>query len=114
MKTSLYFPAILIMGLFMPLSFRGQDTIKAGNHPSSGVRNTDTVRKSDSGSCVTFEYGGQVYHTIIIGSQCWMKENLNIGKWLDQSQNQTQLNNEVVEKYCYGNDFVECDLWGGL
>jgi len=84
-------------------------------HPVTGNTGTkDTIKQADSTSCGTFEYGGQVYHTVIIGSQCWMKENLNLGKWLDQSQNQTQVKNETVEKYCYGNDFVNCDLWGGL
>ncbi|MCX6287357.1 MAG: hypothetical protein NTY96_09605 [Bacteroidetes bacterium] len=74
----------------------------------------DSTTHPDSTSCGIFEYGGQVYHTVIIGRQCWMKENLNLGKWLDQSQNQTQQKNATVEKYCYGNDFVNCDLWGGL
>jgi len=43
-----------------------------------------------------------------------MKENLNIGKWLDQSQLQKPTDNGLIEKYCYGNDFVQCDVWGGL
>jgi len=83
------------------------------NIPSNSAA-SDSVRHADSSSCGTFEYGGQVYHTVIIGTQCWMKENLNLGKWLDQSQSQIQTKNEIVEKYCYGNDFVNCDLWGGL
>lgn len=74
----------------------------------------DTTAHADTSSCGTFEYGGQVYHTVRIGRQCWMKENLNLGKWLDQSVDQLQVKNNVVEKYCYGNDFVNCDLWGGL
>jgi hypothetical protein len=27
----------------------------------------------------TVDYGGQIYHTVQIGSQCWLKENLNVG-----------------------------------
>ncbi len=72
------------------------------------------AQKNDSTSCGMLDYGGQTYHTVIIGTQCWMKENLNIGKWTDESQQQTQTNNGVLEKYCYGNDFVNCDQWGGL
>jgi len=68
----------------------------------------------DSSSCGILDYGGQKYRTVIIGSQCWMKDNLNIGKWIDESQTQKQTNNSVVEKYCLGNDFTRCDQLGGL
>jgi uncharacterized protein (TIGR02145 family) len=68
----------------------------------------------DSTTCGTLNYGGQVYHTVMIGPQCWMTENLNIGQWTDQSQMQKQNNKAVIEKYCYGNDFTQCDFWGGL
>jgi len=60
------------------------------------------------------EYDGRSYQTVLIGTQCWMKDNLNIGKWTDQGQLQKQTNNGVIEKYCYGNDFTNCDQWGGL
>ena len=36
----------------------------------------------------TITYGGQVYNTIQIYSQCWLKENLNIGIMIDSSQDQ--------------------------
>lgn len=62
----------------------------------------------------TIEYDGRSYRTVLIGTQCWMKDNLNIGKWTDQGQLQKQTNNGVIEKYCYGNDFTNCDQWGGL
>jgi uncharacterized protein (TIGR02145 family) len=110
-----YFGWILIL-IAGGVSASGQDTLpKRGTRQDQlNTRINDTLTKQDSTSCGSFEYGGQVYHTIIIGSQCWMKENLNLGKWLDQSQSQTQADNGIIEKYCYGNDFVQCDLWGGL
>jgi uncharacterized protein (TIGR02145 family) len=43
-------------------------------------------------------YGGQTYHTVQIGSQCWFRENLNIGV-----HSETQTNNGIIEKYCPGN-----------
>jgi uncharacterized protein (TIGR02145 family) len=63
-------------------------------------------------SCGTISYGGRNYKTVIIGSQCWLKENLNIGITINNSTNQT--NNSIIEKYCYNNDTTKCDVYGGL
>lgn len=60
----------------------------------------------------SFIYGGQVYNTIQIGSQCWMKENLNIGTMINGSDDPT--NNSIIEKYCYSDDSINCDIYGGL
>jgi len=60
----------------------------------------------------TVTYEGQVYNTIQIFSQCWLKENLNIGTMIPGSQNQT--NNGIREKYCYGNNPDSCAKYGGL
>jgi len=71
--------------------------------------------KVDSFACNgILEYAGCSYRTVLIGTQCWMRDNLNIGKWTDQSQLQKQTDNGILEKYCYGNDFINCDQWGGL
>jgi uncharacterized protein (TIGR02145 family) len=60
----------------------------------------------------TVTYGGQIYHTVQIGTQCWFKENLNIGTPIDVSQEQT--NNGTIEKYCYDNLVSNCNVYGGL
>jgi len=57
-------------------------------------------------------YGGQTYNTVQIGTQCWFKENLNIGTRINGSQN--QINNGTVEKYCYNDLETNCDVYGGL
>ena len=54
----------------------------------------------------------QIYNIAQIGEQCWMAENLNIGTLINGNNNQT--NNGEIEKYCYDNDPVNCDLYGGL
>ncbi len=54
----------------------------------------------------------QTYNTILIGDQCWMVENLNIGNFLPGSVMQS--NNSEIEKYCYGNDLNTCLTYGGL
>jgi uncharacterized protein (TIGR02145 family) len=59
-----------------------------------------------------FEYEGQTYHTVLIGQQCWMKENLNAGSMIPG--NQEPSDNGTTEKYCYGNDNANCDIYGGL
>ena len=60
----------------------------------------------------TINYSGQIYNTVLIGSLCWMKENLNVGTMIPGSQN--QINNSQIEKYCYNNDPVLCTEYGGL
>lgn len=60
----------------------------------------------------SFEYDGQLYHTVQIYNQCWMKENLNAGVpingwWLPSD-------NDTIEKYCYDNELANCDKYGGL
>jgi len=59
----------------------------------------------------TVEYGGQIYHTIQIRSQCWLKENLNIGKMIAGIQEST--NNDTIEKYCWDDDITFCTEYGG-
>ena len=60
----------------------------------------------------TVLYEGKTYHTVKIGSQCWLKENLDVGTMVNGNQNQT--NNGIKEKYCYGNDTNNCNTYGGL
>ncbi|MCD4731412.1 MAG: hypothetical protein K8R74_12475, partial [Bacteroidales bacterium] len=55
---------------------------------------------------------GQSYNTVLIGNQCWMAENLNVGDQIDGNMEQTD--NAVIEKYCYSNNSVNCDDLGGL
>jgi len=60
----------------------------------------------------TVTYEGQVYNTVLIGSQCWFKENLNVGTMINGSENMSD--DGVIEKYCYDNDPANCEAYGGL
>lgn len=65
------------------------------------------------GSCGdSITYGGETYGSLQIGSQCWMSKNLNIGIRININQNQTD--NNIIEKYCYDDDTLNCITYGGL
>ncbi len=56
-------------------------------------------------------YGGKIYNTVIIGSQCWLAENLNIGERIDGINE--SYDNSNIEKYCYDDLESNCDEFGG-
>ena len=66
----------------------------------------------DCGNPIIDERDGQVYNTVLIGDQCWMAENLNIGEMINGSENMTD--NGVIEKYCYDDNTANCYEYGGL
>ena len=53
-----------------------------------------------------------IYSTIMIGTQCWMAENLNIGIQINSIQ--YMQDNGIIEKYCYNNTEDSCYVYGGL
>jgi len=60
----------------------------------------------------TVTYSGKTYNTILIGSQCWLKENLDVGTMIRGAGEQT--NNGTIEKYCYHDTLAYCNIYGGL
>lgn len=64
------------------------------------------------GNNITDPRDGQLYPTLLIGSQCWMKKNLNYGQQINSSTHQTD--NSTPEKYCYDNVAANCDIYGGM
>jgi len=63
-------------------------------------------------SLPTIEYAGKTYNTVQIGSQCWLRENLNVGAMIQGSD--TAKDNGIIEKYCYNNNPANCNTYGGL
>jgi uncharacterized protein (TIGR02145 family) len=66
----------------------------------------------DGEYCDSVTIGTKTYHGVIIGTQCWMKENLNAGTAILGSADQTD--NGLLEKYCYENTTSNCTNYGGL
>ncbi|MDP4116488.1 MAG: FISUMP domain-containing protein [Bacteroidota bacterium] len=60
----------------------------------------------------TVVYAGKTYNTIQIGSQCWLKENLDVGVRINGATEQT--NNIILEKYCFNDVDANCTTYGGL
>jgi uncharacterized protein (TIGR02145 family) len=87
-------------------------------HRNSGGDQTYQLSSVDSITFLPFtcgdeiRYEGKTYLTVLIGTQCWMKENLNVGTMILGANDQT--NNSIIEKYCYNNDTANCTMHGGL
>ncbi len=68
----------------------------------------------------TIRNHGGYYKTALIGSQCWLQDNLNIGTKIAVSTS-TKITNvydpldaSTIEKYCLDNSSINCDIYGGL
>jgi hypothetical protein len=107
-------PGIIVSGFFgyaQGIGYQETDTIQPGfGYWVKVGQDGYIILHSDSGKgggkpCVgipTVEYEGKTFNTVQIGTQCWLKENLDIGTRINGDQNQT--NNVVIEKYCYNDD----------
>ncbi len=60
-----------------------------------------------------FIYHGRAYKTVKIADQCWFAENLNIGSKIHASMDQNDDCNDI-QKYCYFNSDIDCEIYGGL
>ena len=74
---------------------------------------TGNICGSDNGCGIAQDEEGNRYGSIVIGTQCWLNKNLNVGTML-ASGSTLPTNNGTVEKWCYNNDPNLCATEGGL
>ena len=87
----------------------------AYNGSSSGTMKVKILADDLFGDQIYYSY--QIYNTVDINGQIWLKENLNVGTKIISDASHTgqqQTNNSIIEKYCYNNDESNCDTYGGL
>jgi len=96
-----------------PLNFKGKlDDIRIFNRALNDAEIQALYIENIEDCPASVNYAGKTYNTVQIGTQCWFKENLNIGTRISGLQEQT--NNQIIEKYCYNNDEANCAIYGGL
>ena len=78
---------------------------------NSGIVSYSPTGFFNCGQQIT-DIDGNTYNTVQIGSQCWMKENLNTGTMVLGANNQA--NDSIIEKYCYSDNTANCTTYGGL
>ncbi|MBU1350155.1 hypothetical protein KKH19_03555, partial [Patescibacteria group bacterium] len=62
------------------------------------------------GSSITDSRDSKTYATVEIGTQCWMKQNMNIGTRIAGTSNQgTGCAAGTIQKYCYSNIDAYCN-----
>jgi uncharacterized protein (TIGR02145 family) len=88
--------------------------IFTGTYWVSVLKNVDrdTITPWICGDSLLDERDMKRYATVLIGTQCWMKQNLNLGTRLDGTAYQTD--NDIFEKYCYDDLESSCGIYGGL
>jgi uncharacterized protein (TIGR02145 family) len=82
------------------------------NDVSDNLFQISSLTSNPCSGVSTVTYAGKTYNTVEIGSQCWLKENLDVGTMIQGNQDAN--NNGDIEKYCYDNDPSQCAIYGGL
>jgi uncharacterized protein (TIGR02145 family) len=76
------------------------------------INNRSTILVNCGEPVVDFRDNDKSYPTVLIGSQCWMAKNLDLGTMKYSSIH--QVDNCTVEKYCLNDVDANCSLFGGL
>ncbi|MCE1190247.1 MAG: hypothetical protein LWX56_14050 [Ignavibacteria bacterium] len=110
---------LVLLGIFQIAEGQtGTVIIKKKNNAGTIIVPVDSIREMyfpQNHPCPgipTVTYADKIYHTVQIGSQCWLRENLDVGTMITEWNDQT--NNGIIEKYCYNDNLTNCTIYGGL
>lgn len=92
--------------------YAGTDTLTATTNDGSKIIEQNFVIDVTFGCGTPIMYMNKSYNTVLIGKQCWLRDNLDVGTMINGKLNQT--NNGTIEKYCMNNDPSYCAKYGGL
>lgn len=97
----------------------GQTTaLNSGNNIATPLGTTGGSSGSGSSQFSTcgddLAYSGGTYHTVQIGTQCWFRNNLDVGTRVNGVLDQADANAGTIQKYCYDDDPANCTTDGGL
>ncbi|MBE0646232.1 MAG: hypothetical protein IH596_00440 [Bacteroidales bacterium] len=107
---STFFPAIAGAGVHH-IRYTYTNDFGCIDSASITIHITDPISHT-CGDTLTDLRDNNNYPTVLIGSQCWMANNLNFGTTIASSQ--IQRDNCINEKYCYNDNPVNCAAYGGL
>lgn len=96
---------VVIIGLFYFVSKKGNIV---NNEQKAG-----SVSSWTCGSSLVDTRDAKNYKTVLIGKQCWMAENINVGTKVAGSGNQGT-SCASIQKYCYSDTEANCIQYGGL
>jgi uncharacterized protein (TIGR02145 family) len=79
----------------------------------NGQITLSTLSSWTCGSALLDSRDGKIYNTVLIGAQCWMQQNLNVGTMVTGVTTQGS-SCASIQKYCYSNSEASCSANGGL
>jgi uncharacterized protein (TIGR02145 family) len=98
----------IALAVFFFLAF-----LLASNSAGAGLVIKSSAPSFVCGTSTVLDADGNSYGTVLIGTQCWMASNMNIGTKLATGATEPT-DNSIIEKWCYNNDDSICATDGGL
>jgi uncharacterized protein (TIGR02145 family) len=112
MKTFTLTCAMLLLSCFGLYAQSGMTIHGGGAVTVNGNLTISPAPSFVCGTPLTDSRDGKTYNTVLIGTQCWFAQNLNIGTRINGASEQT--NNSIIEKYCSYDLESNCNTYGAL